>query len=243
MKTFIQCLALVLVLGFLHSCEDETEPNPPGNSINRIMPLGASRVEGLSPIFESFRYELWKNLSLSGRTFDFIGTKTDPAVFPTVQGKSFDPHHEGRGGYTSGQILEGINGWLQQAGTPDVVLFSSPGGNDALSNLPYDQTIAQINGVIDALQANNSKVIIVLEQLAPGHSGFMTAQQIQYFEQLKQDVLQIAATQTNDSSLVIAVDMFSGFTDQMLADDVHYNSLGAKFIADRYAAVLDTLLE
>lgn len=29
---------------------------------NKIMPLGASRVQGLTPWFESYRYALWKDL-------------------------------------------------------------------------------------------------------------------------------------------------------------------------------------
>ena len=31
-----------------------------------------------------------------------------------------------------GQVLNGIGDWLTETGPPDIVLFSSPGGNDAL---------------------------------------------------------------------------------------------------------------
>lgn len=31
--------------------------------------------------------------------------------------------------------------------------------------------------------------------------------------------------------MVVAVDMFAGFSDELLADDVHYNEVGARFIA------------
>jgi hypothetical protein len=43
------------------------------SSINKIMPLGASRVAGNSPIHESFRYKLWKDLTENNWTFDSIG--------------------------------------------------------------------------------------------------------------------------------------------------------------------------
>lgn len=36
---------------------------------NKIMPLGASRVQGFSPWFESYRYELWKDLIDGGWEF------------------------------------------------------------------------------------------------------------------------------------------------------------------------------
>lgn len=48
---------------------------------------------------------------------------------------------------------------------------------------------------------------------------------------------------TDDSSQVIAVDMFTGFTDSLLADEVHYNEAGADFIASRYYTLLENILE
>lgn len=37
--------------------------------------------------------------------------------------------------------------------------------------------------------------------------------------------------------------MFTGFTDGMLADNVHYNEIGAEFIATRYYDILEDVLE
>ena len=48
---------------------------------------------------------------------------------------------------------------------------------------------------------------------------------------------------TTTSSTVIAVDMFTGFNDNLLADDVHYNEAGAVFIANRYYSILINVLE
>ena len=45
------------------------------------------------------------------------------------------------------------------------------------------------------------------------------------------------------SSQVITVDMFSEFNYSMLADDVHYNEIGTKFIADRYYNILEEVLQ
>lgn len=241
MKAKLLFLALLTVL-CTFGCKDE-EPKPRSNSINKIMPLGASRVEGDRPSFESFRFELWKDLQENNWTFDFIGTQSDNATYPSIGEVTFDVDHEGRGGWTSGQILNGIETWLNQTGPPDVVLFSSPGGNDALTGLPYDQTIANINAIIDLLQANNPNVTIVIEQLAPGQSVIMIGELANYFEQIQQEVLVISAEQSTPSSQVIAVDMATGFSDALLVDDVHYNEAGADFIASRYYNVLVNILE
>ena len=156
---------------------------------------------------------------------------------------NFDLDHEGRGGLTSGEILVGLYGWLNQTGSPDIVLLSSPGGNDALQGLPYLQAVSNINEIIDILQSDNPNVIIVLEQMAPGRSDIMTVELTDFFTQMQQEVLNIVINQTTTTSSVISVDMFTGFNDGLLADDVHYNEAGAEFIAQRYYNVIINLLE
>ena len=79
--------------------------------------------------------------------------------------------------------------------------------------------------------------------MAPGRSDIMTSELTGFFEQMQQEVLSIASNQTTTTSQVIAVDMFTGFNDGLLADDVHYNESGADFIANRYYNVLVNILE
>ena len=244
MNLGIKILLITLTVLTLKSCtkEGDKDSKPKSSSINKIMPLGASRVEGYRPEYESYRYELWKDLSENGWTFDYIGTQSDEADYPLYNGDEFDIDHEGRGGWTSGQILNELNDWLNDTGSPDIVLFSSPGGNDALSNLPYEEAIENINAIIDILQAKNPNVTIIIEQMAPGHSDIMNTQLTNYFIQLQQEVINIATNQTTSNSKVVAVDMYSGFNDTYLADDVHYNEAGAEFIANRYYNVLESYL-
>ena len=228
-----------------HSCDkvDDSIPSHPNTSINKILTLGASRVEGSRPEFESYRYELWKDLKENNWIFDFIGTQTDEAYYPTFNNMNFDKDHEGRGGWTSGEIQDGLDNWLNQTGPADIVLLSSPGGNDALQGLSYSQAVVNINNIIDILQADNPSVIIVLEQMAPGRSDIMTTELTDFFTQMQQEVINIAVNKTTTSSTVIAVDMFTGFNDDLLADDVHYNEAGAVFIANRYYNILINVLE
>lgn len=245
MKLTLKILVAAASLLLLNACkdDDDTSSKTPSTSINKILPLGASRVEGARPDFESFRFELWKDLIDGDWDFDYIGTRTDEASYPSYKDRNFDLDHEGGGGGTSGQILNGIAGWLDQTGAPDIVLFSSPGGNDALEGLPYEDAIQNINDIIDILQADNPNVTIFIEQMAPGRSDIMTSQLTDYFEQLQQEVLNIASDQSTTTSQVIAIDMFTRFNDNMLADEVHYNEAGAEFIATRYYNVLQNVLE
>ena len=103
--------------------------------------------------------------------------------------------------------------------------------------------ITNINVIIDALQTANPKVTILIEQMAPGKSSFMTSELKDYLERIQSEVLQIASTQSTSQSKVIAVDMFAGFNDAFLADDIHYNQAGAQFVAERYYHVLSQELE
>ena len=223
--------------------ENDITPKPQSNSINKILPLGASRVEGARPEYESFRYELWKDLIDNNWSFDFIGTQSDDASYAPFDNNIFDIDHEGRGGRTSGQILDELNSWLSETGTPDIVLLSSPGGNDALEGLPYEDAVENINSIIDILQTNNPNVTIVIEQMAPGRTDIMTAELTSFLDQMQQEVLNISTNQSTSTSQVIAVDMFTGFDDSFLADDVHYNESGAEFIATRYYNALENILE
>lgn len=243
-------LSKLLMIGLafltLTACEEEenVQPKLPSDSINKIMPLGASRVEGARPAFESFRYELWKDLKENGWNVDYIGSRTDDASYPALNDADFDRDHEGRGGWTSGEILNGLNQWVDAVGNPDIVLFSSPGGNDILNGLAsFDQTISNINAIIDTLQGRNPNVTILIEELAPGKSSFMTPEFTASFQAIQQAVKTIATQQTTSTSRVISVDMFTGFTDAMLADEVHYNEAGADFIAARYYHVLVDFLK
>jgi len=240
--------AWVLVTLVFLSCSDSSETAMeeqliPLNAKNKIMPLGASRVDGARPEYESYRYELWKLLVEGNIEFDFIGTNRDDANYPDFMGLSFDRDHEGRGGINSSEIRAEINGWLRESGVPDIVLFSSPGGNDDLSVISYEGVLENINAIVDAIQAINPNATIIIEQAAPPMTGEQTSEFLANYNRIIADVVRIAEQQSTSTSKVLTVDMATGFTDAMLADDVHYNALGAQFIAQQYFSVLQGILE
>ncbi len=250
MNSFFIKIMLFLVISHVScsksetDCCNKTEINTDNNIQQKakvkIMPLGASRVQGARPNYESYRYELWKLLEESQYPFDFIGTQKDFANYPIAD---FDKDHEGRGGWTSSQINNNIDTWISQTGVPDIVLFSAPGGNDILTHQPYRQVLENIHSIIDKIQKHNPKVIIVLEKMAPGHSSFNTPNRKALFDVIHSDVEKIAQEQTTETSKVVVVDMANGFEDAFLADVLHYNSIGAKFVAQRYYHILTSFLE
>ena len=234
----------LLFIPLVFACSDGNYNNfNSGTSNNRIMPLGASRVEGARPEYESYRFNLWKKLTEDNLIFDFIGTQSDYSSYPSYNDQQFDVNHEGRGGWTSADILNEIEEILTETGSPDIVLLSSPGGNDALEELPFSQAVSNISSIIEILQSNNPNITIIIEQMAPAHSEIMSDDLTLFIENMHKEVLNISYNQTTTNSQIIAIDMFTGFNDNLLADDVHYNESGAQFIASRYYNELITLLE
>ena len=64
-----------------------------------------------------------------------------------------------------------------------------------------------------------------------------------YYAGLHALVSSIVSEKSTDSSPIITIDMHTGFSDELLADDVHYNEIGAEFIASRYYEVLNEVLQ
>ena len=247
---FSHFLLVVFCICLLIGCQSDeldqgnaTEEENTNDIPNKIMPLGASRVQGFTPWFESYRFELWKALIDGGWDFDYVGTETETGSYPNYENLSFDPDHQGKMSWTSEKIFEELESILHETGYPDIVLFSSPGGNDILDGLPYENVIENINGIIDLFQDCNPDIVILIEQLAPGKTSFMTPELTAIFYQAVLDVKTIAQEQTDENSQVISVNMFEGFDDSYLADDIHYNTEGAEFIAQRYYEVLENVLE
>lgn len=254
MKKHVHGLMIVVAVVVLASCEStansgSASPSPTTDSIpgaTTIMPLGASRVEGNRPEYESFRYPLWVLLVESGREVNFVGTRYDEAAYPDVNNVGFDRDHQGTGGWTSGQIRDALPGWLEEVGAPDIVILSAPGGNDALEGLPFDDAIANVNAIIDQIQEANPEVTILIEKIAPTHSDMLDddSNLSDFLSRMQAAVPTIASDQTSASSQVLAVDVATDFTNAYLVEDqVHYNEAGASFVADTHYAVLEDVFE
>jgi len=184
--------------------------------------------------YESYRYELWKNLVDSNYNFDYVGRQKDYGNYEEYSGQEFDNDHEGTGGYESEDILVNIDEILKAISSPDIVLLSI-GGNDLLDGgNPPSEPIANIVELVEKLQAHNSNITIFLERIAPANSETMTSSLTNKLNDFNSQIISIADNLTTNTSKVIALDMNTNFNESYLADDVHYNEAGAKFIADIY---------
>lgn len=229
----------VLLAIFTISCSKETvvpngqtaDPNWPENA--KIMLLGDSRVEGASPEFESYRYELWKKLVDVGWSFDLVGNQVDDYDYPDYMGQSFDGNHEGYGGYTTKDILKVVKKNIPEENVPNIVLLGV-GGNDLLQEMSVDKAVKNLNNIIDELQSCNPFVVIFLEQIAPATTEFMTPEFIATLTDFNSRIPAIVNSQTDGSSHVVLVNMEENWSDDYMADDVHYNQAGAEVVANRY---------
>ena len=184
--------------------------------------------------YESYRYELWKNLVDNNYNFDFVGTQKDYGTYEEYLGEEFDNDHEGAGGYESEDVLHDIDEILAAIPSPDVVLLSI-GGNDLLDGgNPPSEPIANIVELVEKLQNHNSNITIFLEEIAPANSETMTSSLTTNLNEFNSQIASISNTLTTNSSKVIALYMNTNFNESYLADDVHYNEAGAKFVADIY---------
>lgn len=194
----------------------------------------ASCKKGDEDGYESYRYELWKKCISNNYTIDFLGMQYDDGNYPDFNGYSFDRDHEGIGGIETEGVLDNIDEVLQQVNDFNIVLLCI-GGNDLLNGIDDPQTaIDNIHLIIDAIQNAHPDVTIFIEKIAPGNNEIMTPEFQLKLDEFNQLIAALAPIQTNANSNVIVVDMYTGFTENLLADDVHYNQEGALFIAERY---------
>jgi len=236
-------LSIVLFALITLNCSNSEGTTPPNinNDGTKILPLGDSRVEGARPEFESYRYELWKNIISSNKTANFIGPISDEASYPQFMGKNFDFDHAGVGGFTTSDVLSTLNTALS-TGRPDIALLGI-GGNDLLGGVTVGAAIQNINQIIDRLQSENGNITIVLEQIAPGRSNIMNTTTTRLFNDFNEAIALVGPDKSTSTSQVIIVNMQPNWSDDYMADDVHYNQAGAKIVADRYYAVLQSLLD
>lgn len=214
-------------------------PPPTQSSTLNILTIGDSRVQGSPPSHESYRYELWKNLVTNEWDFDLIGPYVDTYTYPSFMDKTFDSDHGGVSGAMTQNVLDNLATALADIDTPDIVLLGV-GGNDLLfAMLPPETVVNNINQIVDELQTANSDVIIFVEQIAPARSDLMTTEFIATLNAFNSEIANLASSQTNNSSKVIAVDMLTDWQDSYMADQIHYSAEGAKAVADRYYIAID----
>jgi len=219
--------------------------------IIKIMPLGDSITQG-GTTHDNYRHYLWNKLQFYGHNnINFVGSH-DVLGYDVYDSLVFDKDHEGHGGWTTDEILNGggnpaggtgnLNAWLTglQATNeiPDIVLMHL-GTNDVNAAGPgYDHniTIGEMEDIIDLLRSYNPNVTILVAKVipcviagTPGMDGLNA-------------LIPSLDTYETATSEVIIVDHNTGFLTSWLADEIHPNATGAAKMSDRWYDALTSKL-
>ncbi len=222
-----RALALPLVLLLCLACTGA------GSATVQILPLGDSITHG-SDAYPSYRAWLYPDLGALGHDVDFVGSSHTP-----VLRAGLDPDNEGHSGYTAGQVLTELPGWLQAYPPPEIALVHL-GTNDAIHEIPRDRTIADLRGIVGVLRARNPSMTILLAQIIPTSVGSINAR----IEALNREIARLQSLSTLQSP-VIVVDQYSGYDG--VADNqkggVHPLASGEKKMTARWEEVLIPVLD
>jgi len=215
----------------------------------KIMPFGDSVTSRGSAPESSYRYWLWKDLTDAGfNNFIFIGNQNGVEGDPPANDWPMEAY-AGGDGLTSADAASMAPGLATYDGGPDIVLLDF-GSNDIVpAGIPLDQTMANLDQVIQAFAAQNPNVIILIAKptpFLPDPSSSRQDQRIQKREQsqLASMVGRLARTEKRAGINVIAVNQFGGFNVRRNTEDgSHPNVIGEQKIARKYFNVLRPILK
>jgi len=205
----------------------------------------------------SYRPCLWEKLDSAGINVDMVGytnlffdetaSKMAPTPISRFTGHVFDRNHDSYYGIKSDALLNGSPNtyWTGSAlpkltdrlknYTADIALIHV-GTNDAQTTADVNNTVSNIEAMIDALRINNPNMVIFVAKL------------ITTWSLINGKVDLIVTDKSTLSSPVIAVDLATGFINDiadpnaMTYDWVHPNPKGQQFMADRwYKAIVKQL--
>ena len=122
------------------------------------MPLGDSITEGVNG---GYRNRLWQRLTADGRTVDYVGPRYDQWT------RIADKDHAGTPGFTVGNILGQIDGWLATY-RPDVVLLMVGTNDLAWWNVEGPEaSAARLGTLLDRIRQLAPKTTVIVASIPP----------------------------------------------------------------------------
>lgn len=204
----------------------------------RIMPLGDSITSSVDGQY-SYRYFLWHLLLDAGYSVDFVGTLTGVYKGEPLD-DDFDQNHEGHSGFRAQEILDELDTWLNDIGTPPDVVLIHLGTVDMVMGDSVSLTISELGQIIDMLRLRNSKVKILLAQIIPTTNSEWRQRIIL----LNAQIPGLAKIKSNHISPVRVVDQYTGFDPVVDTwDGVHPDASGEIKIAARWFAAYNILIK
>lgn len=213
----------------------------------RVMPFGASIVEGVSPLTLNpshdltnpqgcWRAYLQKQLKAGGvNNFDMVGGQSGPTECK-LDGQviDFDKNNEGHSGAKVQEFVANNNlpTWLDAA-NPQIIMMHV-GTNDIKASRSTDQIISDYSTLLKQMRAKNPNMQLLVMKLIPLRSSNNTPAQVAQVPQLNDAIAKWAAVNTKSNSPITVVDTFTGFNaDTMTTDGTHPNEAGNKLMSTR----------
>lgn len=202
----------------------------------RILPLGDSLTSGLStsPVQGAYRNRLYTLLTAAGYNIDFLGTFSDDEN-PQLP----DCNHQGLGSARIDQIRSQLPGWIDAAGTPDVVLLLV-GTNDFWQGYDVASAPARLEALIAdiARRCPFSKILVGSLPLRTD-STVLEAQQASFNRALPG----IVQRQSALGGQVGWVDLHASLTaGDINGDGVHPNANGFGKIAESWFPAITSVI-
>lgn len=206
----------------------------------KILPLGDSITEG-TPF--TYRYALYKKLKETNLSFDLVGSMHNRNHYPG----EWDSDNEGHSGWTTHDISEHLDFWLEGY-TPDVVLLHI-GTNDVaqiafsiynpfIEDLDLNDSLASLKEIIKKLRRSNPSVTVYLAKILPIIDPNTQSKIPSLLAAWNVQMEIVAETLSTNTSPIYLVDMYSGFSDANLTDGVHPNENGATKMAEKWVEAL-----
>ena len=213
---------------------------PPTDSPIQILPLGDSITDSINGN-PSYRRSLWQQLNSAGYNVDFVGRPSYRHTTVPPELLDYDIDHEGHSGFAADRIEDNISSWLNDF-SADIVLLHI-GTNDLNRGRlrgenvagTVDQTLTEIDGIIQNLRARNNSIIIILAKIIPMRN-YDTAV-------FNDEMDAFVSTRTTTASPIVIVDQYTGFdpiADNY--DNFHPNAGGETKMADKWFQALEPFL-
>jgi len=215
----------------------------------KILPFGDSITFGVNDEGNGgYRGPLFASAVAASQKITFTGSLSNGPT--TVSGQTFPKNNEGHSGWGISRVTpySGTNAGIatvipspalssSSGGVPNIILLHI-GTNDQ-GSFTATQMTSDLSGLVDKIITNAPDAYLVVAQIIP--LGYGTNDVIKTYNQAIPGIVQQRATAGKHIAIV---DMFTGFTPATMlgSDNIHPNTAGYKFMADKWYSVIGTLL-
>lgn len=207
----------------------------PVSGVLRVMPLGDSITEGVNG---GYRNRLWQRLSADGRTVDYVGPRYDQWA------RIADKDHAGTPGFTVGNLLGQIDGWLATY-RPDVVLLMVGTNDLAWWNVEGPEaSAARLGTLLDRIRQLAPKTTVIVASIPPmkGTAAPNNRSREEMGRIYNAAIRRLVEQRIGQGAPFAFADVHAALTVSDLYDDVHPTEAAHNRIADVWYEALRAIL-